>query len=57
MTNQINAMFKKQDNLMRAVLAILPHAIFETDKDGELVVLTGYVPNKSGGLKLSKYID
>lgn len=37
-----NAAFKDMDNLMRAVLAILPDAIFELDADGEIVVMTGY---------------
>jgi hypothetical protein len=37
-----NAQFKDLDNLMRAVLAIFPDAILETDGDGEIIVMTGY---------------
>jgi hypothetical protein len=55
--SNINAMFKQQEHLMKAVLAILPHAIFDVDKDGELIVMTGYIPRKNGSLRLSKYID
>lgn len=37
-----NAAFKNMDNLMKAVLAIFPDAIFEEDGDGEIIVMTGY---------------
>jgi len=42
------AMPKTMDELMRAILNVLPHATFEEDNDGQVIIYTGLQETKDG---------